>query len=104
MIRKMFVMSVDKGKEAEYRERHNPIWPDLEQTLIDHGVHNYSIFLDAETNNLLAYVEIEDQALWDAIAETEICQKWWARMIDVMPSNADNSPVSRETEEVFHLD
>ena len=104
MIRKAFVMSVDPGKEGEYERRHSPIWPELQQTLKAHGVHNYSIFLHPKTRQLFACVEIEDPQRWDAIAQTEICRKWWAHMRDVMPSNPDNSPRSAELREVFHID
>ena len=104
MIRKAFVMSVFEGSETEYEKRHNPIWQELEQTLKAHGVHNYSIFLHPETRQLFAYVEIEDEDRWDTIAQTDICQRWWAHMSDVMPGNPDNSPVSLELKEVFHLD
>ena len=54
MIRRAFVMQVDPNEHEEYRKRHNPIWPDLEATLQSHGVHNYSIFLYPETNQLFA--------------------------------------------------
>ena len=104
MIRKAFVMSVDAGQEAEYEHRHRPIWPELEETLKAHGVHNYSIFLLPDTRQLFAYAEIEDESRWDAIADTEICKKWWAHMGDVMPSNPDNSPVAENLREVFHID
>ncbi len=104
MIRKAFVMSVFEGQEAEYEKRHNPIWSELEQTLKAHGVHNYSIFLHPETRQLFAYVEIEDEERWNGIAQTEACQHWWAHMADVMPSNADSSPVAVDLKEVFHLD
>lgn len=103
MIRKAFVMSVNPDKHAEYEDRHNPIWPELEQVLKAHGVHNYSIFLHAETNQLFAYVEIESEAQWDAIASTEVCQRWWAYMADVMPTHPDNSPISSELKSVFYL-
>jgi len=104
MIRKAFVMSVNPGSEQEYLRRHSPIWPELEQTLKAHGVHNYSIFLHSQTHQLFAYVEIEDQARWDAIARTDICRKWWVHMQDVMPANPDYSPQSLELKEVFHID
>ena len=104
MIRKAFVMSVDAGQEAEYEHRHRPIWPELEETMKAHGVHNYSIFLLPDTRQLFAYAEIEDESRWDAIADTEICKKWWAHMGDVMPSNPDNSPVAENLREVFHID
>ena len=104
MIRKAFVMSVDAGREPEYEQRHRPIWPELEAALKRHGVHNYSIFLHPETRQLFAYVEIEDEARWNAIAQTDVCQRWWKHMADVMPSNPDYSPVSQELREVFHID
>ena len=104
MIRKAFVMSVNAGQEKEYEKRHRPIWPELEQTLKAHGVHNYSIFLHPETRQLFGFVEIEDEARWSAIAKTAICKKWWAHMKEIMPSNPDNSPKSVELLEVFHID
>jgi L-rhamnose mutarotase len=104
MIRKAFVMSVHAGSEAEYERRHRPIWAELEQTLKSHGVHNYSIFLLPQTRQLFGYVEIEDEGRWNAIAQTPVCKRWWAHMKDVMPSNPDNSPVSTELREVFHID
>jgi L-rhamnose mutarotase len=104
MIRKAFLMSVNPGSEEEYERRHSPIWPELERTLKEHGAHNYTIFLDAETRQLFGSVEIEDEARWNAIANTPICRKWWAHMKEIMPSNPDNSPVARELREVFHID
>ncbi|MBD3276143.1 MAG: L-rhamnose mutarotase [Candidatus Marinimicrobia bacterium] len=104
MIRKAFRMTVHEDKFDEYRQRHNPIWQEMESTLKSHAVHNYSIFLDESDGSLFGYVEIEDEAQWNAIAETDICQKWWRYMSDIMPTNPDDSPKSRDLQEVFHLD
>lgn len=103
MIRKAFVMAVNPDQHAEYARRHNPIWEELAQALKAHGVHNYSIFLHPETHQLFGYVEIESEERWAAIAATDVCQRWWAYMRDVMPTNPDNSPVSTDLQEVFHL-
>ena len=103
-IRKAFVMSVNAGSEQEYERRHRPIWRELEETLKSHGVHNYSIFLMPQTRQLFGYVEIEDEAKWNAIASTDICKKWWKHMGDVMPSNPDHSPVASNLNEVLHID
>lgn len=104
MIRKAFLMSVDAESHEEYERRHNPIWDDLAEVLKRHGVSNYSIFLDASSSRLFAYAEIGSEDLWSSIAETDECKRWWAFMKDIMPTNADNSPVSLELREVFHLD
>lgn len=97
-------MSVHAGQEEEYIHRHSPIWQELEAVLKGHGVHNYSIFLDPADRSLFGYVEIEDEARWEAIASTPECRRWWRHMREIMPSNEDDSPVSTELREVFHLD
>lgn len=103
MIRKAFVMSVNPGQEAEYQRRHSPIWEELAAVLKSHGAHNYSIFLHPRTNQLFGYVEVESEERWAAIAQTEVCRRWWDSMSPLMPSNADKSPVSVDLCEVFHL-
>jgi L-rhamnose mutarotase len=103
MIRKGFRMSVNAGQEQEYERRHSPIWKELEDVLVEHGVLSYSIFIDPETRDLFAYAEIESEERWNAIAATPICRRWWKHMREIMPSNADDSPVSRELREVFHI-
>jgi len=97
-------MSLNLDCREEYERRHNPVWADLQEVLKQHGVHNYSIFLETETNKLFGYAEIESEELWAKIAETDECKRWWAFMKDLMPTNTDNSPVSVNLEEVFHLD
>ncbi len=96
-------MAVHPGQEAEYARRHQPIWEELERTLIAHGVRTYTIFLDPGSRDLFAYVEVEDEARWAAIAATDVCRRWWRYMREVMPANPDDSPVARELREVFHI-
>ena len=104
MIRKAFVMTLRVGNQAEYERRHHPIWPDLEEVLKDHGVFAYSIFLNRETDQLFAYAEVESEEGWQQIVRTEVCQKWWAHMKELMLTNDDNSPVATGLNEVFNLD
>jgi L-rhamnose mutarotase len=104
MIRKAFLMSVNPDSHSEYERRHRPIWDELASVLKDHGVANYSIFLDESTSHLFGYAEVESEELWAAIAETDECRRWWTHMKDIMPTNADDSPISTELNEVFHLD
>lgn len=101
MIRKAFVMQVNADAHEEYQRRHNPIWPELEAVLKSHGAHHYAIYLDQERNLLFATVEIESEERWNAVASTDVCQRWWKHMRDVMPANPDNSPVSAELKGVL---
>jgi L-rhamnose mutarotase len=102
-IRKAFTLRIKPGSAEEYTRRHSPIWPDLEATLRTHGVSNYSIHLNPETNELFGYAEIESEERWNAIAQTDACQRWWAHMADIMVTNLDGSPASQPLVECFHM-
>lgn len=104
MKRKAFVMTLKPGCQQAYQQRHNPIWPELQEILKDHGVRNYSIFLDRDQDRLFAYVEVESESLWQQIAQTPACRKWWAYMKEILQTNPDDSPVAIALDEVFHLD
>ncbi|MBD7910752.1 MULTISPECIES: L-rhamnose mutarotase [Clostridium] len=103
MIQKAFKMKLFAGQEEEYKRRHDSIWPELAQTLKEHGAHTYLIFHDKESNYLFAYIEMEGVEMWDKVAKTEICKKWWDHMKDIMETNPDNSPISIELSKVFNL-
>ena len=53
-----FVMRLLPGQEAEYRARHEAVWPELLADLKAAGARNYSIFL--RDNDLFAYLEVND--------------------------------------------
>ena len=103
-MRKSFKMKLYEGYEKEYVKRHNELWPEMKDMIHEYGGRNYSIFYDKETNILYGYIEIESEERWAETADTEICKKWWAYMADIMETNKDNSPVSVDLTEVFHLD
>ena len=103
-MRKGFKMKLYPGMAAEYERRHNELWPEMRQMIHEHGGKNYTIFLDSETLVLYGYIEIEKEALWNQGADTLINRKWWDFMADIMETNPDNSPVSINLHEVFHLD
>ncbi|MFN0088607.1 MAG: L-rhamnose mutarotase [Blastocatellia bacterium] len=104
MIRKAFLMTLKPGRQEEYERRHNPIWPELRAVLKEHGVHQYSIFLDRGTDRLFACAEIESESWWEAIARNEVCRAWWAHMAELMLTNEDLSPLAEPLDEVFHMD
>jgi len=103
MARRAFKMQLHPGQEAEYKRRHDEIWPELADLLKQVGVSNYSIFLDSETLTLFGVLEASDPAALDALPQQAIMQRWWAYMKDIMQSNPDNSPVSTPLPEVFYL-
>lgn len=103
-MRKSFKMKLYEGMESEYVKRHNELWPEMQNMIHEYGGKNYSIFWDKDTNILYGYIELESEELWVKTAQSEICKKWWAYMSDIMETNPDNSPVSIDLIEMFHLD
>ena len=101
---KGFKMYLHPGMEAEYKRRHDALWPEMIEMIHAYGGKNYTIFLDRDTNTLFGYLEIENEEKWADSANTAICRKWWDYMADIMDTNPDNSPVSIDLNEVFHLD
>ncbi len=103
MQRIAFKMQLFPGCEEEYKKRHDELWPELEQLLKEAGISDYSIFLDASTNQLFGVMKSGNPAKLDDLPLTPVMQKWWKHMADIMESNPDNSPVQTSLEEVFYL-
>ena len=104
MQRLAFKMKLNKGQVAEYKRRHNALWPELKALLKAAGIYNYSIFFDEETHLLFAFQVVENSEGSQALGEEAIVQKWWKYMSDIMETNDDYSPVSVPLEEVFYLE
>jgi L-rhamnose mutarotase len=104
MKRNAFVMHLHPGCEAEYKKRHDEIWPELKAELRKAGVSDYTIWLDEATHTLFAFQRLAEDATDGELAQTEIVKKWWHSMKDLMDTNPDESPVSETLTEVFHLD
>ena len=94
MHRAAFKMKLKPGAAAEYKKRHDELWPELAAELKAAGVSDYSIFLDEETLTLFAA----------ALPHSPIVRQWWDSMAPLMETHSDNSPVAQPLEEVFHLD
>ncbi|MNI02899.1 L-rhamnose mutarotase [compost metagenome] len=98
-----FKMKLNPGMEAEYRKRHDEIWPELRALLREAGVRDYSIHLDRETNALFGVLSRPVDHSMASLPEHPVMKRWWAHMADIMESNPDNSPVQSDLVTVFHL-
>lgn len=105
MTRKAFVIHTKEGKLTDYIKQHNPIWPELAETLSAHGVSNYTIFHRADTQQLFGYLEVEDETLFSRLAEQEVCRRWWKFMTSFLESESESSEKANEEmlTEIFHL-
>lgn len=99
-----FKMKLHPGMEAEYRKRHDDIWPELVELLKEAGIRDYSIHLDRETGTLFGVLWREDGHRMNDLPKHAVMQRWWAHMADIMETKPDNEPVATALETVFHMD
>ncbi|NUS67395.1 MAG: L-rhamnose mutarotase [Ensifer adhaerens] len=99
-----FRMRLNPGMAAEYRARHDAIWPELATLLKEAGVSDYSIHLDEETNLLFGVLWRTDDHRMADLPSHPIMQEWWAYMADIMETHGDNEPVAVPLTTVFHMD
>jgi L-rhamnose mutarotase len=103
MQRFAFKMFLKPGMEAEYKRRHDEIWPELISLLHDAGVSEYSIYLDPETNILFGVLQRSEKHGMDQLREHPVMQRWWAHMHDIMRTNEKNEPVAIPLNSVFYM-
>jgi L-rhamnose mutarotase len=98
-----FRMFLNPGQTAEYRRRHDAIWPELVALLREAGVSDYSIYLDEQHHVLFAVLKRAAGHTMDALPQHPLMQRWWAHMGDIMRTNTDGSPVVEPLPCLFHL-
>ena len=104
MERKAFVMKLKPGYAAEYKRRHDTIWPEMLAELKAAGISDYSIYLEPESLFLFAVQTRADDSTADDLPRKAIVREWWDYMGDIMETNPDHSPASKPLSPVFHMD
>ncbi len=99
-----FRMFLNAGQAAEYKRRHDALWPELHALLKAAGIHDYSIHLDEQYHVLFATLRRDIGHSMDALPAHPLMRSWWAYMGDIMRSNADGSPVVDMLPCLFHMD
>jgi L-rhamnose mutarotase len=99
-----FRMMLKPGKAAEYRKRHDEIWPELAALLRDAGIHDYSIFLDESTLHLFAVLKLREPNRRADLPDHPVMRRWWDHMKDLMHTHPDGRPIEWPLVPLFHLD
>jgi len=99
-----FRMKLKPGQVAEYKRRHDTIWPELAALLSQAGIHDYSIFLDEETLHLFAVHKLRERNARITLPEHPVMRRWWEYMRDLMETHPDGRPVEWPLIPLFHLD
>ena len=100
-----FKMKLKPGHVAEYRARHDAIWPKLVDLLRVSGVRDYSIYLDEESLTLFGVLWRTADHRMDELPQTDVMQEWWAYMADLMETQPNgNEPVAIPLPRMFPME
>ena len=107
MQRVGFLLKVKPELVEQYKQRHQNVWPEMQEALRRTGWHNYSLFLRPD-GLLFGYFEAEESfaAALEGMSREEVNERWQSFMAPyfegVAGTHADELMI--ELEEVFHLD
>lgn len=102
MIRRAFTLRLAPGALAEYRARHDAIWPELVAEIERAGIARMTAF---EADPVIFYYsEIEDEAAWERLWATDVHGRWAEGFRTLIGIAADGTPDSGELREIFNLD
>ena len=105
MPRIAFTINLDPAADpAEYKRRHDEIWPEMVESLRHAGVRNYDIFLHGST--LFATFETDDFAeTFEKIRGSEVNARWQAYMRDMITIPTDPATgYPKLLPQMFHMD
>ncbi|WP_127499961.1 L-rhamnose mutarotase [Actinoplanes solisilvae] len=101
-MRYCFSLQVRPERMAEYVERHQAVWPEMQDALRATGWRNYSLFLRPD-GLLIGYVEADDlQTSQAAMAALDVNTRWQSEMAEFFAEGGPNDRFPLLTE-VFHL-
>ena len=103
MTTRAFRMKLKPGTVAEYKRRHDELWPDLARALGEAGIYDYSIFLDEETLHLFAVLKLWPDHKIEALPAKPVMQRWWDYMADLMEVEPGNRPREWPLEQMFYF-
>ena len=104
MERFCFSFEIYPGTEAEYKKRHDEIWPELVDVIKSAGQSNYSLFRKGTT--VIGYVECEPDAAtaFARVAASDVNARWATWLEEVIATPRTEDGAFERFEEVWHLD
>ena len=79
-----FCLRLRDGCAAEYRRRHDALWPDMRDALAAAGVLHYEIFLEPTSLLLFAFMVRRKDHTMDQLPQLAVWQRWQSYMADLL--------------------
>jgi len=102
MIRRAFTLRLKPGALAEYKEKHDNIWPELVEEIERSGIARMTAF---EADPVIFYYsEILDEDAWDRLWRTEVHDRWGELFKPLIAFNDEGIVDAGDLREIFHLE
>ena len=93
-----------KGDIAEYKRRHDEIWPEMKEVLAAAGITNYSIWNVGD--ELFGYYECKHGIEYAAKVQNEspVIERWNEYMADILELEMEPNGAQKKLVEVFRFE
>lgn len=102
VIRRAFTLRLKPNSLAEYKDKHDKIWPELVKEIEASGIAQITSFENDPV--IFLYSEIYDEKAWDKLWNSKIHDKWAKQFHHLMEFRADGKVDSGELRQIFHLE
>lgn len=102
VLRRAYSIQLEPGALAEYKARHDDIWPELVEEMKRIGIARLTAFASEPT--VFYYAEILKADAFDRLWRSEIHERWAALFTPLIAFNDDHKVDARFLDEIFHLE
>ena len=99
-----FEMRFDKTRLAEYKRRHERVWPEMQEALVRNGWHDYSLFCGEDGR---AFGVFESDGSFDEccerMAREDVNERWQREMAPFSITGEQPDAAAVELEHYFYL-
>jgi L-rhamnose mutarotase len=100
--RRAFSLQLEPGALAEYKEKHDNIWPEMVEEIGRLGIARMTAF--AADPVIFYYSEVLDEGAWDALWASEVHDRWAEMFKSLIAFNEDEQVDAQFMTEIFHLE
>lgn len=103
MERLCFLIHLFEGSEKEYDQRHDEIWPEMEDAIVAAGFQNYSLFRLGTLAVGYAECEPDVKTVLKKMETFDVEHRWNSSFIHVIKNAAGENGGLINVPEVWHL-
>lgn len=102
MIRRAFTLTLKPGALAEYKEKHDNIWPEMVAEIERVGIARMTAFEADPT--IFYYSEVLDEEAWDRLWASPVHDRWAEMFKELIAFDESAQIDARFMPEIFRLD